>query len=162
MTGFAVLEPGESIARCLVGRFGPAVRAEDKPRLLVVGPGGELPPGRELLECGTVLLPGGAGEVLEQVRAGSAVSYGLSRRDTITLSSQSADRLWVAVQRELVRVDGTVLDRQEVPVRLPREMEAMQLLALTGAMLLLGVRPEELSLGSDKIQAAAEQKNTPQ
>lgn len=143
MTGFAVLERGERLARRLVARFGPAVGADQRPGLLVVAPeaclsalGG--------VECETVLLPGTAAHQLGVLRARSAVSYGLSGRDTITLSSAEGRRLWVAVQRELVRLDGTVLDRQEFPARVPEGMDGLQMLALAGAMLLLGAEPEEI------------------
>jgi len=143
MTGFAVLEQGERLARRLVARFGPAVGADQRPGLLVVAPEVHLPAG-EKLECETVLLPGTAAHQLNAVRARSAVSYGLSGRDTITLSSAEGRWLWVAVQRELVRLDGTVLERQEFPVSVPEGMDGLQMLALAGAMLLLGTEPEEI------------------
>ena len=143
MTGFAVLERGEQLARRLVARFGPAVGVNRSPGLLVVGPEVRLADTWEKLECGAVLLPGNAVRP-GGLRARSAVSYGLSGRDTITLSSREGERLWVAVQRELVRLDGLVLERQEFPVRIPKGMDELQMLALAGAMLLLGAEPEEL------------------
>ena len=99
---------------------------------------------REIIRCHTVLLQGGAGGLASRLCARSAVSYGLSGRDTITLSSRAGQRMWVAVQRELVRQDGTVLERQELPVRIPEGADDLQTLALAGAMLLLGAEPEEL------------------
>lgn len=136
MADFAVVERGECLARRLVAQFGPAVGAECGPGLLVIGPGvGALP---VPLVCQTVLLPGGCCGLLPQIRAKSAVSYGLSGRDTITLSSRRGGRLWVAVQRELVRPDGTVLERQELAVREEDGLDTMHTLALTGAQLLLG------------------------
>ena len=144
MADFAVLEQGESLARRLVARLGPAVDAGEKPALLVVAPGVCLTQELGPLECGTVLLPGGGTHLMELVHARNAVSYGPSGRDTITLSSREGERAWVSVQRELVRLDGTVLERQEVAVRVPTDMETMQMLALAGALLLMGVEPEEL------------------
>ena len=141
MTSFAVLEPGEQLARRLVARFGPAVEAERAPGLLVVAPGAQVRPG---LRCGTVLLPGYESGLLENICARGAVSYGLSGRDTVTLSSREGQHMWVAVQRELVRLDGTVLEQQEIPVTVPDGISEVQMLALTGAMLLLGAQPEEL------------------
>jgi len=136
MADFAVVERGERLARRLVARFGPAVGADRQPGLLVIGPGvTELP---VPLVCQTVLLPGSCSGLLNRVRAKSAVSYGLSGRDTITLSSRRGDRLWVAVQRELVRLDGTVLERQEFSVQVGEELDTLSVLALTGAKLLLG------------------------
>ncbi len=144
MADFAVLERGEYLARRLVGRLGPAVGVQEKPALLVVAPEVRLTREMGRLECGTVLLSGEGKHQMESVRARNAVSYGLSGRDTITLSSREQGRVWVAVQRELVRMDGTVLERQETAVRTPPEMETMQVLALVGALLLMGVDPEEL------------------
>lgn len=144
MAGFAVLERGEQLARRLVARFGPAVGADQGPALLVVAPEVCLPAAWGELMCGTVLLPGNAAFQLGTLQARSAVSYGLSGRDTITLSSAAGRRLWVAVQRELVRMDGTVLERQELPIRVPDGVNELHALALAGAMLLLGAQPEEL------------------
>ena len=142
MADFAVLERGEMLARQLVARFGPAVRADDFPGLLVVGPGVAALPGQ--LQCGTVLLPGSQSGLLDRISAKSAVNYGLSGRDTITLSSRRGNRLWVAVQRELVRLDGTVLERQELSVEMDEGMDTLHALALTGARLIIGSIPEKL------------------
>ncbi|MBR2934286.1 MAG: hypothetical protein IKB79_01730 [Oscillospiraceae bacterium] len=135
MADFAVLERGEALARQLVARFGPAVGTGGCPGLLVVGP--EVTEVSGPLTCGTVLLPGSQSRLLEQISAKSAVSYGMSGRDTITLSSRRGNRLWVAVQRELVRLDGTVLERQELWVETDEGMDTLHALALTGARLLL-------------------------
>lgn len=147
MADFAVLERGEQLTRRLVARFGPAVKAEEGVQLLVIAPGGVELCGKERMHCRMVLLPGDEGSSLPGLCARSAVSYGLSGRDTITLSSREGRRMWVAVQRELVRLDGTVLERQELPVHIPVWADERQALALTGAMLLLGARPEELDKG---------------
>ena len=144
MADFAVLERGDGLARRLVSRLGPAVPADREPGLLVIASGAKILPEWSPLRCGTVLLPGEESGLLQHIQARSAVSYGLSGRDTITLSSRKKDCLWVAVQRELVRLDGTVLERQEVPVSVERGEEEMEALALAGALLLLGAEPEEL------------------
>ena len=136
MMEFAVVERGEALARRLVARFGPAVGVQTCPELLVIGPGVTRLSGP--LACRIVLLPGEQNGLLEQIRAKSAVSYGLSGRDTITLSSRRGDRLWVAVQRELVRPDGRVLERQELSVRVEDGVDTLHALALAGAGLLLG------------------------
>lgn len=143
MGRYGVLEQGEGIAQALAGRFGPPCPAAEEPELLIISPaaagaGLEWP-----LRCVTVLLPGDAGELLKRIEARSAVSYGLSPRDTITLSSQEGEQFCLAVQRELVTVDGTVLDRQELVLRKRPTKDPMLCLVLTGAMLLLGAEPEE-------------------
>ena len=78
------------------------------------------------------------------LRAASPVSYGAAPRDSLTISSREGDRLWAALQRELVTVDGQVVDRQEFPLRLAPGEEVLSGLAVAGALLLLGVPPEAL------------------
>ena len=149
MECFQVLEAGEgieqAILRGLTARGGLRGRCAsgNHPALLVVSPraaeaGVPLP-----RQCRTVLLPGGAGGL--PLRAASAVSYGVSPRDSLTLSSREGDTLWAALQRELVTVDGRVVERQEFPLRLEPGAEELPSLAAAGALLLLGVPPEELS-----------------
>ena len=86
MECFQVLEAGEgieaAILRGLSARGGLRGRcaSEDHPALLVVSPraavrGLDMP-----RQCRTVLLPGGMGGMLPQ--AASAVSYGVSHRDS--------------------------------------------------------------------------------
>ena len=53
------------------------------------------------LVCGVVLLPGEAGDLLTGRLADSAVSYGVSGRDTLTVSSRGEGRLLAALQREV-------------------------------------------------------------
>lgn len=149
MECFQVLEAGEgieqAILRGLTARGGLRGRCAsgNHPALLVVSPraaeaGVPLP-----RQCRTVLLPGGAGGL--PLRAASAVSYGVSPRDSLTLSSREGDTLWAALQRELVTVDGRVVERQEFPLHLEPGAEELPSLAAAGALLLLGVPPEELS-----------------
>ena len=95
-----------------------------------------------------MLLPGETGRAALPLRAASAVSYGVSPRDSLTISSREGDLLWAALQRELVTVDGRVVERQEFPLALEPGEEELSALAAAGALLLLGVPPEELSPGS--------------
>ena len=151
MECFQVIESGEGIEgrilRALSRRGGMTERyaALEHPALLVVSPqaaaeGAELPGA-----CRTILLPGDAGRML----AASAVSYGSSPRDSLTISSREGDRLWAALQRELVTLGGQVVERQEFPLPLGPDGRAMSDLAVAGALLLLGVPPEELE-GEDR------------
>ena len=96
--------------------------------------------------CRAVLLPGESGGAPGELRAASAVSYGLSPRDSLTLSSREGERLWCALQRELVTLDGAVVERQEFPVLPPPGLEPLSALAAAGALLLLGVPPERLRM----------------
>ncbi len=149
MECFQVLEAGEGIEQAIVERLrsrgglrGRCASA-DHPALLVVSPqaavrGMELP-----RQCRTVLLPGGMRGTLPQ--AASAVSYGTSPRDSLTISSREGDTLWAALQREVVTLGGQVVERQEFPLTLAPGEEALPALATAGALLLLGVPWEELS-----------------
>lgn len=146
MSYFQVIEDGEGIhARILQGLRGrlKGRSAPEHPALLVVSPraaarGEALPQ-----SCRTALVPGESRR-LSRIQAASAVSYGPSPRDSLTLSSREGDRLWAALQREVVTVDGRVVERQEFPLTLPLGEEPLPFLAAAGALLLLGVPPEEL------------------
>ena len=150
MERFCVVEAGEGIAQAIcrgldrLGRGAQGRVSPSHPALLVVSPraaerGLELPPA-----CRTVLLPGDAEGLLPGLRAASAVSYGASPRDSLTISSREGERLWAALQRELVTVDGQVVERQEFPLTVAPGAGELPTLAVTGALLLLGVPPEAL------------------
>ena len=79
------------------------------------------------------------------LQAASAVSYGSGPKNTLTLSSREGRKLWLALQRELVTIQGQVVDRQEFPWMLDHGASPQSALAVAGALLLLGVPPEQLS-----------------
>lgn len=82
--------------------------------------------------CRILLAPGDCG-TLPGVEAERVVTYGLSHRDSLTLSSLAEPVL--CVQRTLPRTDGTVVEPQEFPLPpLPASAEA--LLPLLGLRLL--------------------------
>ncbi len=148
MECFQVLESGEGIEQAILRRLSARGGLQGRcasgkhPALLVVSPRAAargIPVPRQ---CRTVLLPGGMGGVLP--RAASAVSYGVSPRDSLTISSREGNTLWAALQREVVTVTGQVVERQEFPLVLDREGEELPALAAAGALLLLGVPLEEL------------------
>jgi len=145
---FQVIEDGEgiegAILRALPAR-GPgrgAHNSERHPALLVVSPRAAARGFRLPRQCRTALLPGGMGGV--PPRAASAVSYGASPRDSLTISSREGDTLWAALQRDLVTVDGHVVERQEFPLTLEPGEGELSALAAAGALLLLGVPPDKL------------------
>ena len=107
--------------------------------LLVVSPSAVGWAGAAAIYCRTVLLPDSAGLLARSLLADRAVSYGLSGRDTITLSSLEENRICVAVQREIIRLDGGLVERQELV--LPRkETNSTELtLAQVGMRLLLEI-----------------------
>lgn len=107
-----------SAARLRSGRH-PAELAEGVLDLLVVSPGALGWAGAGAVDCRTVLLPGGAGPLARALRTGQAVSYGTSPRDTLTFSSLEGDRICLALQRELVTLQGTVVEQQEMVLPFP-------------------------------------------
>lgn len=87
--------------------------------------------GRAEVSCRTLLIPGDSPPPL---RAETVITYGLSPRDSLTLSSLTEPVL--CVQRHLPRPDGAVIEPQEFPLpSLPGPPE--ELLPLLGLRLLL-------------------------
>ena len=66
------------------------------------------------------------------------------QKTSLTISSREGGRLWAALQRELVTVGGQVVERQEFPLTLAPGTKELPALAAAGALLLLGVPPEDL------------------
>ena len=119
----------------------PALLTGENYDLLVVSPRATSWAGASAICCRTVLLPGPAGPLARSLLADRAVSYGMNPKDTLTISSLEEHRICVAVQRELLRLDGSVVERQELV--LPYGGGAPELvLARTGLQLLLGAYPE--------------------
>ena len=150
---FQVFEDHEGIEadilRRLAGLGGrPEARsAGQRPALLVVSPRAALR-GPIAAACRTALLPGDPPLPELELQAASSFIYGAVPRDTLTISSRTVDRLWVALQRELVTVQGQVVERQEFPWRLSPGASPQAALAVAGALLLLGIPPEQLAAPS--------------
>ena len=86
-------------------------------------------------ECGILLVRGDRAEAaLAHVRAETVVTYGLSHRDSLTLSSLSEPV--VCVQRALPRPDGGTVEPQEFPLPDGLPAPAEFLLPLFGLRLL--------------------------
>lgn len=96
----------------------------------------------EALCCETVLLPGSAGPLAGSLRAARAVSYGLNPKDTLTVSSLNGERICVALQRGVIRLDGEVVEEQEIVLPYTGELPEL-ILARVGVKLLVGVPSSE-------------------
>ena len=83
--------------------------------------------------CRLLGAPGDLPALPDRVRAETVVTYGLSPRDSLTLSSLAEPVL--CVQRALPRPDGTAVDAQEFPLP-PLPGPAETLLPLLGLRLL--------------------------
>ncbi len=107
--------------------------------LLIVSPGASGWAGAGSISCRLLLLPGSAGPLFRGMKVEGAVSYGTGTQNTITLSSLEGNRICLAVQRELVTVEGGIVERQELVLPYPTGQESPDLfMARVGALLLLG------------------------
>lgn len=116
----------------------PAAFVEYPLDLLVVSPNAIGWAGAGAISSRIVLLNGGFASLARALHAESAVSYGSSPKDTLTLSSLEGDRLCAALQRELVTVEGRVVERQELVLPFRPGTAPDFALAVVGALLLLG------------------------
>ena len=98
----------------------------------------------QVLARRTLLLPGDSPTQRWNLQAASAVSYGSGHRDTLTLSSREGPVLWAALQREVVTVQGHVVERQEFPLNCSPGQSPLVSLAVAGTLLLMGAPPESL------------------
>ena len=102
--------------------------------LMALTPSGLLQLEKGILHCRILLLPGGTPlELAALADAEYLITYGLSSRDSLTLSSLEAPML--CVQRTLPRPDNSIVEPQELPLdSLPAPAE--ELLPLLGLYLL--------------------------
>ena len=102
--------------------------------LLALTPSGLLSLDKGLVRCRILLLPGGSPpELVPLANTECLITYGLSTKDSLTLSSLEAPVL--CVQRTLPRPDGNVVEPQELPLgSLPAPAE--EFLPLLGLRLL--------------------------
>ena len=100
--------------------------------------------------CRALLVPGRLSPLVGAVEAGWAVSYGVSPKDSLSLSSLGEKDLCLSLQREVVTLTGDCLECQEL--RLPRASRTspFHVLACAGVQLLLGVPPEEVGVNEKK------------
>lgn len=110
------------------------------PDLLVVAQSASGAPGKAA--CGTLLAPNFRGAVGRNLKAEKVISYGLSTRDSLTLSSIGRKKMVLSLQRELTALNGRVLERQDIPVQVSAGRSPEDVLASVSALLLLGAAPE--------------------
>jgi hypothetical protein len=96
------------------------------------------------ISCGILLMPGDTVACDTDVfDAECIVTYGMSPKNTITLSSISEDTCVLALQRELVTTKGDVLERQEIKVK--GGLRPDSLLAVAGTLLILGQKISDVN-----------------
>ena len=110
--------------------------------LFVVTDAGEEEDARNL-RTRVLLAPGStAQKTVAGISSDWVVSYGLSGKDSITLSSLEGGFAVLALQRELVTLGGKVVEQQEIPLAFSEGLDAQGLMAVYGSLLLLGEGPE--------------------
>ena len=138
--GFAAALEELLPARPVLGRH-PAAFSEGFFDLLLIAPSASGWAGAGAIRCRVALLPGLAVPLTRVLKADSAVSYGGSAKDTLTISSLEGAQICVALQREVLTLPGATLERQEFVLPFPLGEDPNRFLGLTGARLLLTGRP---------------------
>lgn len=95
-----------------------------------------------LVRCGILLLPGDV--CPKGIDARCNVTYGMSPKDTITLSSIGEAVCVLAIQREFLTAADEIVERQELKVM--GGLKPVSLLAVVGTLLVLGVKLSDLAL----------------
>jgi hypothetical protein len=107
--------------------------------LFLLGPGVPAARRPERVRCAAAILPGADSAAMGgRLDTPCAVTYGLSSRDTLTLSSLSGREAVLALQREVVDLAGRCHERQEWSVIMPPGVGRMQLLAIEAARIVAG------------------------
>lgn len=133
---------GERADIVLVGGAHPADFTAGALDLLCISPAATGWAGANAVDCRMLLLPGTAGPLARGLLCACAVSYGTSPKDTLTFSSLEGTQICVALQRELVTLDGSVVEQQEFVLPFTPGQSPLPYLAAVGVGLLLGLPPE--------------------
>lgn len=116
----------------------PALFAQRVPDLLIIAPDATGLAGAGVIRPRVALLPGDGLALAQGVRATSAVSYGLGRQNTLTVSSMEEGNVAICLQRALMTLSGRNVERQEWVLPLTQEGQSLEeVLCLAGALLLL-------------------------
>ena len=98
------------------------------------------------LTARVLLVPGSIPQkTMAGISSGWVVSYGLSGKDSITLSSLEPGFAVLALQRELVTLEGKVVEQQEIPLSFSQSLDSQGLMAVYGSLLVLGKKPEAIA-----------------
>lgn len=89
---------------------------------------------------------------IKQLSPKSVVTYGLSCKNTITVSSLIDKQMVISIQRELVAITGCRIDPQEFPISLKDINTVEAILASVAILLILGISTEKIQSICEKIQ----------
>jgi len=114
----------------------------DKPDMLVITESGakKAPPAGKKIRCGILLMPGDMDP--DFIKADNTVRYGLSERDSVSLSSIKSRECVMAIKNEINALNGRKLEVQEIKIQRKGGMNLMDLMASDACVLLMG-REEE-------------------
>lgn len=127
----------EAIEKAIAFKADGYASTDSKIELLIILPHAQPP----FPECKILLMPD---ELLVIPNAETAISYGMSSKCSITLSSVRRNPV-LAIQREISTLAGVVLEPQEIPLKNWYNLSEYSLMASVTALLLLGIYPESLS-----------------
>jgi hypothetical protein len=113
--------------------------------LLVISPNAHLS-GKSALKAKCILLPGTLLESLCCVASEYVITYGMSPRDTLTISSINEEEVVISMQRELVTLFGEILERQDLPKIPLQQSSPEKILSVTGALLSIGIPFESIRI----------------
>ena len=98
------------------------------------------------IACGALLVPGYLSRLAGKVKTNQVVSYGISPKNSLTLSSLGEREICLAIQRELITLSGDCLPCQELLLPHGGCTAPYHLLACAGIQLLLDVPPQKITV----------------
>lgn len=101
--------------------------------------------------CRVLLAPGRLAPLAGNTEADWAVSYGISSTDSLTLSSLGEETISLALQREMVTLNGDCVECQEFLLPRGGHTSPLHVLACAGIQLLLGIPPEEVTVEKSRL-----------
>ncbi len=84
---------------------------------------------------------------ISQLTANSVVSYGLCKKNTLTVSSLIGSRLVVSIQREISTICGDNVGEQELCINIQNFDSVDMLLGIITTLLVADISPEAISKG---------------
>ena len=75
----------------------------------------------------------------------SVISYGLRKKNTVTVSSLIGERLAVTVQRQIPTANGNVVAEQEFPINITHGENSDKALGIISTLLVLDVPPDKIA-----------------
>jgi len=80
----------------------------------------------------------------ESVISERVITYGMSPKDTVTVSS-AVDKMTLALQREIITLSGETVEMQEIGIPVETNSDPNRLMASVCIQILSGTKPTEIS-----------------